>query len=124
MSHPNLTLVKSLALKPLFTVLRATSTPPCLFITIAKRIHRILVEEALATLPSTPLDVLTPCGTYSGCEITCLKSGKVAAISIIRAGDSLLESVREILPDVRVGKILIQRDESTALPVSEYGSDE
>ena len=41
-------------------------------------------------------------------------------MSIIRAGDSLLESVREVLPDIPVGKILIQRDESTALPKLYY----
>ena len=35
------------------------------------------------------------------------------AVSIIRAGDSLLDAVRFCLPSVRVGKILIQRDEES-----------
>jgi uracil phosphoribosyltransferase len=37
-------------------------------------------------------------------------------IDIIRAGDSMLESFLSICPAVKVGKILIQRDEETALP--------
>ena len=36
----------------------------------------------------------------------------IVAISIIRSGDALLEIVRRIEPSVRVGKILIQRDET------------
>jgi uracil phosphoribosyltransferase len=38
----------------------------------------------------------------------------VCAVSIVRAGDSLLESVRDIAPGIRVGKLWIQRDESVA----------
>ena len=33
-------------------------------------------------------------------------------MSIIRSGDALLEAVREVEPGIKVGKILIQRDES------------
>ena len=39
----------------------------------------------------------------------------VCAVSIVRAGDSLLESVRDIAPGVRVGKLWIQRNESSAV---------
>jgi uracil phosphoribosyltransferase len=37
----------------------------------------------------------------------------LCAVSIIRSGDALLESVRECLPSVAVGKILIQRNEES-----------
>ena len=37
---------------------------------------------------------------------------KICAISIVRSGDALLEVVRDVEPAVKVGKILIQRDES------------
>lgn len=37
---------------------------------------------------------------------------KIVATSIIRSGDALLDVVREVEPAIRVGKILIQRDES------------
>ena len=38
---------------------------------------------------------------------------RIVAVSIMRSGDALLDVVRDIEPAVRVGKILIQRDEST-----------
>lgn len=41
-------------------------------------------------------------------------------MSIIRAADSMLESFNAIAPEASVGKILIQRDEETALPKLYY----
>jgi uracil phosphoribosyltransferase len=47
-----------------------------------------------------------------------LNSEELVAISIIRAGDSMLDSFLSLFTvnDIKVGKILIQRDEETALP--------
>ena len=41
-------------------------------------------------------------------------------VTIIRAGDAMLESFLSIVPHAAVGKILIQRDESTAQPILFY----
>jgi len=38
---------------------------------------------------------------------------QLCVVSIVRSGDILLESIRKLEPGIRVGKILIQRDEST-----------
>lgn len=38
----------------------------------------------------------------------------MCAVSIVRAGDSLLECVREISPSIRVGKMWIQRNENSS----------
>lgn len=38
----------------------------------------------------------------------------IVAISIIRAGDSMLDSFLTIVPEAVTGKILIQRNEETA----------
>ena len=54
--------------------------------------------------------VTTPCGTYEGRSLP--DGEKIVAVSIMRAGDSLLDAVRRAVPNVLVGKILIQRDES------------
>lgn len=40
----------------------------------------------------------------------------MVAVSIIRAGDSLLDSFLKVAPEATVGKILIQRDEQTKQP--------
>ena len=64
----------------------------------------------IAELPQVEKTIETPCGKYDGCEID---EQNCIAVSIIRAGDSLLDAVRFCLPSVRVGKILIQRNEAT-----------
>jgi uracil phosphoribosyltransferase len=44
----------------------------------------------------------------------------IVAVSIIRAGDALLDCFIKIAPEAAVGKILIQRNEETKLPVLYY----
>jgi len=71
---------------------------------------RILAEDALAEFPSTDVKITTPCGPCDGCVGP--DPTEICAVSIIRSGDALLDVVRDVEPAVRVGKILIQRDES------------
>ena len=61
---------------------------------------------------TTPCEVTTATGsTVTGRR---RESQQVVAISIIRAGDSMLDSFMNVVPDALVGKILIQRNEATA----------
>merc|ERR1712048_61501 len=69
-----------------------------------------VAEDAIAELPSKKVNVMTPCGPCDGVEVD---TENLCVVSIIRAGDSLMEVVRECLPGVAVGKILIQRQEDT-----------
>ena len=79
---------------------------------------RILSEDAIGELPSNPSKIETPCGPCEG--VITMDPNDICAVSIVRAGDSLLEVVREILPGVHVGKILIQRNEETKNKTPEF----
>ena len=49
----------------------------------------------------------TPPGAeYHGAEVD---TQSIVAVSIIRAGDSMLDTFLEVCPEAKVGKILIQR---------------
>lgn len=75
---------------------------------------RIVAEEALASFPTRPVpDFATPCGPMNegAIELDVQYMSDICAVSIVRSGDALLEAVRDVEPGVRVGKILIQRDE-------------
>jgi len=113
--HPQVIVSQSRAYPSLFTKLRDINTSSEDFVKYAKRLMRILVEDALGELSNTsdsPIDVIqTPCGSYSG--IQPIDPKDICLVSIVRSGDALLESAREILPGASVGKILIQRDESS-----------
>ena len=75
----------------------------------------ILAEEGLARLNCVkPVTVTTPCGSYEG--LSSPPSGTICGVDIVRSGGILLEAVRKIAPDSKTAKILIQRDEETALP--------
>ena len=69
--------------------------------------------DALAEFPATPVKIETPCGPCDGAIGPDPEN--ICAVSIVRSGDALLEAVRDIEPAIRVGKILIQRDESHPL---------
>eukprot|EP00743_Colponemidia_sp_Colp-15_P003829 GILK01004131.1.p1 GENE.GILK01004131.1~~GILK01004131.1.p1 ORF type:complete len:229 (-),score=38.98 GILK01004131.1:261-947(-) len=106
---PNVVILKSSGSLLLLTKLRDVETQGVDFVFYANRLLRLLVEEALGHLPSAPKVVSTPTGvSYHGRE---LLSKKLCAVSILRAGDSMIQEVRTCLPGIPVGKILIQRDE-------------
>ena len=77
----------------------------------------ILCEEGLATL-SKPKTIVTGAGyNFDGEAIV---TNGIVAVSIIRAGDSMLDVFTTICPEAAVGKILIQRNEETAEPTLFY----
>lgn len=99
--------------KGLYTLIRNGDTPRSQFIFYADRIIRLLVEKGLDLLPVEPETVYTPTGEqYEGFKF----KGHICGVSIMRAGESMEQGLRECCRSVRIGKILIQRDEETATP--------
>uniref|UniRef100_H3G6M2 Phosphoribosyltransferase domain-containing protein n=1 Tax=Phytophthora ramorum TaxID=164328 RepID=H3G6M2_PHYRM len=108
--YPNLSVLRYRALAPLQIKLRDEKTTPTEFKFYADRLMRILAEEGLAACANKTETVVTPTGdSFTG----LVPAEKICAVSIIRAGDSLLQSIIACDPTVSVGKILIQRDEKS-----------
>jgi len=108
--YANVVLSKCKAYPSLFTKMRDVRTTSEEFVKYSKRAMRLLGEEALAEFPVTEVGIDTACGPFKGVE--SLPATSICAVSIIRSGDCLLEAVREVEPGCKVGKILVQRDES------------
>jgi uracil phosphoribosyltransferase len=101
-------------LRTLMTIVRDKDTKRNDFIFYADRINRLLIEEGLNFLPTREKIVETRTGKqYVGAEFV----GKICAVPIIRAGLSMENSIREVAKRIRIGHILIQRDEETAKPI-------
>jgi uracil phosphoribosyltransferase len=66
----------------------------------------------LAEFPSKQVHIETPCGPFEAGVETIPQPTDICAVSIIRSGDALLEVARQVEPALKVGKILIQRDET------------
>ncbi|KAI9217759.1 uracil phosphoribosyltransferase-domain-containing protein [Blastocladiella britannica] len=104
-------------LKALMTIIRDKSTPRSDFIFYSDRVNRLLVEEGLNYLPLVEKVVETPTGaSYTGVAF----QGQICGVPIIRAGEAMEKGLRECCKGVRIGKILIQRNEETAQPELYY----
>ncbi|KAI0753597.1 uracil phosphoribosyltransferase-domain-containing protein [Irpex lacteus] len=107
------TLPQTAQLEALYTIIRDKNTSRGDFLFYSDRIIRLLVEEGLNHLPVVPKTVETPTGAlYDGVGF----EGKICGVSILRAGEAMEAGLREVCRSVRIGKILIQRDEETAQP--------
>ena len=85
------------------------------------RIMRLLVEEAFThELQLSKKPHFSPTGsTYDHYELRHSEE-EYCAVSILRAGDSMVEPFFEIYPNISIGKVLIQRNERTADPIYYY----
>ena len=94
-------------------MIRDVNTARADFIFYSNRIIRLLVEEGLNHLPVIGRTITTPVGrTYAGVKF----QGKICGVSIMRAGEAMEQGLRDCCRSVRIGKILIQRDEDTTKP--------
>ncbi|KAL1928252.1 hypothetical protein VTP01DRAFT_3168 [Rhizomucor pusillus] len=100
-------------LKGLMTIVRSRTTSRADFVFYSDRVIRLLVEEGLNHLPVIEKTVETPTGVpYKGLDF----EGRICGVSIMRAGEAMESGLRECCRSVRIGKILIQRDEETHKP--------
>ncbi|CAG5097412.1 Oidioi.mRNA.OKI2018_I69.XSR.g15065.t1.cds [Oikopleura dioica] len=109
--HPNCQLCTSKNLPYLFSKIRHVETVPKDFEFYSLRLMKLIAEDALALMADKEVDIPTPCGTWRG--VAADPENEAFAVSIVRAGDSMLQAVRELVPGIPVAKILIQRDETT-----------
>lgn len=97
----------------LYSIIRDQNTKRGDFVFYSDRIIRLLVEEGLNHLPVEEAIITCHGGNkYKGARFV----GKICGVSIVRAGESMEMGLRDCCRSVRIGKILIQRDEDTALP--------
>ena len=94
-------------------MIRDRNTSRADFIFYSNRIIRLLVEEGLNHLPVVENIIATPVGRpYAGVKF----QGKICGVSIMRAGEAMEQGLRDCCRSVRIGKILIQREEDTSKP--------
>ena len=87
----------------LHTIIRDKETSRDDFVFYSNRIIRLLLEEALATLPFDSVTVTTPTQTpFHGYEFT----SKLVGVSIVRAGEAMEQGLRDVAKGVRIGTLL------------------
>jgi len=99
------------------TLMREKETPTAVFRQLLREISQLLAYEITRELEMTTRRIETPL-----CEMDApvLAGKKLALISILRAGNGLLDGVLELVPSARVGFVGLYRDEKTLQPVQYY----
>jgi uracil phosphoribosyltransferase len=99
------------------TIMRDRDTPTAVFRQLLREISQLLAYEVTRGLPMTTKRITTP---MQEMDAPTLDGKKLALISILRAGNGLLDGVLELVPSARVGFVGLYRDEKTLQPVQYY----
>ena len=98
------------------TLMRNVETPAPLFRQLLRETAMLLAYEALSSLPATSVTVETPLGPAAGVQLTT----DPAVVSILRAGNGLLDGFLDIVPSASVGFIGMYRDHDTLEAIEYY----
>jgi uracil phosphoribosyltransferase len=113
----HLTIVKHPLVQHKLTLMRDKSTPTAVFRQLLREISQFLAYEITRELPMTTKPIETP---IEEMDAPTLSGKKLALVSILRAGNGMLDGVLELIPSARVGFVGLYRDEETLQPVQYY----
>ncbi len=113
----HLTIVSHPLVQHKLTLMRKKETPTAVFRQLLREISQLLAYEITHELPMTDQTIETP---LIQMEAPVLAGPKLALISILRAGNGLLDGMLELIPSARVGFVGLYRDHETLEPVQYY----
>nr|WP_321985554.1 uracil phosphoribosyltransferase [uncultured Lichenicoccus sp.] len=99
------------------TRLRQSSTSTAGFRRLTREISLLMAYEATRDLPLEEVEIETPLERASG---HLLSGKKLCFVSILRAGNGILDGMLDLVPAARVGHVGLYRDHVTLEPVEYY----
>lgn len=116
-SDPHLTIVDHPLVQHKLTLMRDRDTPTAVFRQLLREISMLLAYEVTRDMPMTTQRIETP---LTAMDAPILAGRKLALVSILRAGNGLLDGMLDLIPSARVGFVGLYRDEATLQPVQYY----
>jgi|TARA_B100001093_G_scaffold367216_1_gene352079 uracil phosphoribosyltransferase len=113
----HLTIVDHPLVQHKLTLMRDKTRSTAEFRQLLREISQLLAYEVTRSLALGMKTIETPMQTM---QAPVLEGKKLALISILRAGNGLLDGVLELIPSARVGFVGLYRDEETLQPVQYY----
>ena len=113
----HLTIVKHPLIQHKLSLMRDKTAATPLFRQLLREISQLLAYEITRELPLKTEHIETP---LQAMDAPVLAGKKMALVSILRAGNGLLDGVLELIPGARVGFVGLYRDEKTLQPVQYY----
>lgn len=113
----HLTIVKHPLVQHKLSIMRDKTTSTAKFRQLLREISMLLAYEVTRHLPLTTERIDTP---ICPMDAPMLEGRKLALVSILRAGNGLLDGILELVPSARVGFVGLYRDPVTLQPVQYY----
>jgi uracil phosphoribosyltransferase len=99
------------------SLMRAQDTPTGAFRQLMREVGLLLGYEATRDLPLVETEIETP---LERARLPVLAGKKLCLVSILRAGNGLLDGILELVPSARVGHIGLYRDPRTLQAIEYY----
>ncbi|MEM7059537.1 MAG: uracil phosphoribosyltransferase [Pseudomonadota bacterium] len=112
-----LTVVDHPLIEHKLTLMRDKEASTVKFRTLLREISSLLAYEVLRDLELEEVDIETPVAPMKARK---LAGKKMCFVSVLRAGDGLLQGLLDLIPGARVGHLGMYRDHETLQPVSYY----
>ena len=113
----HLTVVSHPLVQHKLTLMRQKDASTASFRRLLREISLLLAYEVTRELELTTTRIETP---LQEMDAPMLEGKKLALISILRAGNGLLDGILELIPSARVGFVGLYRDPETLKPVQYY----
>jgi uracil phosphoribosyltransferase len=115
--NPELNLISHPLIQHKLTIMRNWETTSDNFRRLLREISRMLAYEVSRDLPIEMITITTPLATISSPTIS---GSKLCLVSILRAGNGMLDGMLDVLPAARVGHIGLYRDPETLGAIEYY----
>ena len=112
-----LTVVDHPLIQHKLTLMRDKETSTAKFRTLLREISALLAYEVLRDLELEEVQIETPVAAMTAHK---LAGKKLCFVSVLRAGDGLLQGLLDLVPGARVGHLGMYRDHETLQPVAYY----
>ena len=113
----HLTIIDHPLVQHKLSLMRRKETPSATFRQLLWETSMLLAYEVTRDLPLTTISLDTP---LCRMQAPVIDGKKLALVSILRAGNGLLDGLLEVIPAARVGFVGLYRDEETLEPVEYY----
>ena len=115
--YENLQVISHPLVQHKLSLMRKKSTSTKSFRTLIREVGTLLAYEVTKDLPLIYEEIETP---LMKMDAPFLEGKKLCLVSILRAGNGLLDGFMELLPSARVGHIGLYRDPETLVAVEYY----
>lgn len=99
------------------TLMRRKDASTNTFRTLLNELSSLMAYEVTRDMPVQEVEIETPLESTTG---TMIDGKKLVFVSILRAGNGILEGMLNVVPGARVGHVGLYRDPKTLEPVEYY----